>query len=174
LDQIPSRIQLLLRKAKALQLNLMDLTGGQNPSQKLITRDVVFNSDMSLSDMTQMVREYVGVSLEDQIDQSDDEAALKLWRQKLLDAGIFVFKDAFRMDAYSGFCLYDDVFPIIYVNNSSAKTRQIFTLFHELAHLLFHTSGIDTPNDDYINGLTGESKKIEIPLQSICCGIFVT
>ena len=34
-------------------------------------------------------------------------------------------------------------FPFIYVNNSNAKQRQIFTLFHELAHLLLHTSGID-------------------------------
>ena len=53
---------------------------------------------------------------------------LKAWRKTLLDVGIFVFKDAFRVDDYSGFSLYDDVFPIIYVNNSSAKTRQIFTL----------------------------------------------
>jgi len=63
---------------------------------------------------------------------------------------------------YSGFCLYDDVFPIIYVNNSNAKTRQIFTLFHELAHILFHTSGIDLLTDDFIQRLPDDAKKIEI------------
>jgi Zn-dependent peptidase ImmA (M78 family) len=80
----------------------------------------------------------------------------------LTDAGVFVFKDAFRVEGYSGFSLYDDVFPIIYVNNSSSKTRQIFTLFHELAHLLFHTSGIDTLEDRYIPALPDLPKRIEI------------
>jgi Zn-dependent peptidase ImmA (M78 family) len=76
--------------------------------------------------------------------------------------GIFVFKDAFRVEGYSGFSLYDDVFPIIYVNNSSTKTRQIFTLFHELAHLVFHTSGIDTLEDHYIPNLPEHQRQIEI------------
>ena len=41
-------------------------------------------------------------------------------------------------------------FSDIYVNNSAAKTRQIFTLFRELGHLLFHTSGIDPLDDQYV------------------------
>src|SRR3546814_16680133 len=69
---------------------------------------------------------------------------------------------ACRTDDFSGFCLYDEEFPIIYVNNSSAKTRQIFTYFHELAHLVFHTSGIDKVRDRYIERLAGDSKQVEI------------
>ena len=78
---------------------------------------------------------------------------MKEWRQALYRVGIFVFKDAFREESFSGFSLYDDVFPIIYVNNSAAKTRQIFTLFHELGHLLFRTSGIDPLDDHYVERL---------------------
>ncbi|MCP4567564.1 MAG: ImmA/IrrE family metallo-endopeptidase [FCB group bacterium] len=63
---------------------------------------------------------------------------------------------------FSGFCLYDETFPVIYINNSQPATRQIFTLFHELAHLLLRTGGIDTPNDEYIQHLQGEAKQIEI------------
>jgi Zn-dependent peptidase ImmA (M78 family) len=112
--------------------------------------------------MAETVREYLGVSLEEQRAFADDEAALKRWRQALLDAGIYVFKDAFRVEEFSGFCLYDEIFPIIFVNNSATKTRQMFTLFHELAHLLFHTSGIDTIHDEYITALADEQKRIEI------------
>ena len=161
-ERIPGRMRLLLRKAKALQLNLMELTGGQNTSLRLITRDLAFPSAVRLTDMADTVRAYLGVSLEEQKAFADDEAALKRWRQVLLDAGIYVFKDAFKVGEFSGFGLYDEVFPIIYVNNSAAKTRQIFTLFHELAHLLFHTSGIDTIHDEYIRALTDEPKRIEI------------
>jgi transcriptional regulator with XRE-family HTH domain len=149
LDKLPSRIRLLMRKAKAMQLNLIELTQGRNPAERLITRDLQFEPRVNIADMTTAVREYIGVSLEQQRGWRDDEAALKEWRSALQRVGIFVFKDAFRVNDLSGFCLYDDEFPIIYVNNSSTKTRQIFTYFHELAHLIFHTSGIDKVRDRY-------------------------
>jgi Zn-dependent peptidase ImmA (M78 family) len=41
-------------------------------------------------------------------------------------------------------------------------TRQIFTLFHELAHLLLKTGGIDKRNDAFLRRLRGENKKAEI------------
>ena len=99
------------------------------------------------------VREYLGVTLAQQTAWRDADEALKEWRRALHRVGIFVFKDAFREESFSGFSLYDDVFPIIYVNNSVPETRQIFTLFHELGHLLFHTSGIDPRNDESISSV---------------------
>jgi Zn-dependent peptidase ImmA (M78 family) len=161
-DQIPRQVHFLLRKAKALQLNLAELTQGRNPSTRLITRDLQLRDTGSVARMAAQVREYLGISLADQYRWPDDEAALKAWRDALHSVGVFVFKDAFRVDGYSGFSLYDDEFPIVYVNNSSARTRQIFTLFHELAHLLFHTSGIDTIEDRYIPRLPEQLRRIEI------------
>ena len=64
--------------------------------------------------------------------------------------------------SFSGFCLYDKKFPIIYVNNSKSDTRQIFTLLHELSHLLLGTGGVDTRLDDYIHLLKGDARKTEI------------
>jgi Zn-dependent peptidase ImmA (M78 family) len=162
LDHLPSKIQLLLRKAKAMQLNLGELNGGRNPANRLITRDLSFNAQSTLEEMTREVRKHLNVSIEEQQGWRDDDTALKEWRQVLISVGVYVFKDAFRISDYSGFCLYDDTFPIIYVNNSTAKTRQIFTLFHELAHLLFHTSGIDKIDDGYIPRLAGEAQRVEI------------
>lgn len=160
--KIPRRIGFLLRKAKALQINLAELGQGQNPAERLITRDLNFPDNIAIEDMARQVREYLGVSFEDQYAWPNDDEALKAWRDALLDVGIFVFKDAFRVEDYSGFSLYDDIFPIIYANNSSTRTRQIFTLFHELAHLLFHTSGIDTIEDAYIPALPDAAQRIEV------------
>jgi Zn-dependent peptidase ImmA (M78 family) len=161
-EQLPRRIQYLLRKAKAFQIGLAELSQGRNPAERLITRDLEFRPRMSVETMAVRVRGYLGVSLQQQSAWRDDEDALKNWRQVLHGVGIFVFKDAFREEGYSGFSLYDDAFPIIYVNNSAAKTRQIFTLFHELAHLLFHTSGIDPLSDRYVEHLPNRPKQIEI------------
>lgn len=162
LNRLPSRIRLLMRKAKAMQLNLIELTQGRNPAERLITRDLQFRPNANIAEMAMRVREYVGISLDEQRSWRDDETALKEWRAALQRVGIFVFKDAFRADELSGFCLYDEEFPIIYINNSTTKTRQIFTYAHELAHLIFHTSGIDKVRDGYIDRLTGDAKQIEI------------
>ena len=152
-EQLPPRIRLLLRKAKAFQLNLIEMTGGRNPAPRRIVRDIVFDENISITGAVQRVRRYLDISIEEQSEWPSDEDTLEKWRNALQDFGVSIFKDAFKVRNYSGFCLYDDEFPIIYVNNSNAKTRQIFTLFHELAHLLFHTSGIDLLIDDFIQRL---------------------
>lgn len=162
LDRLPSRIRLLIRKAKAMQLNLAELTDERNPAERLITRDLRFEPRVNITEMATAVRQYIGITLDEQRGWRTDEIALKEWRAALQRVGVFIFKDAFRARELSGFCLYDDEFPIIYVNNSSSKTRQIFTYFHELAHLIFHTSGIDKVRDRYIDRLTGDSRQIEI------------
>ena len=120
-DEIPRQVRFLLRKAKALQINLAELTRGRNPAARLITSDLQFPENISIPRMAALVREYLGVELAEQYAWPDDDTALKAWRTTLQAVGIFVFKDAFRVDGYSGFSLYDDEFPIIYVNNSSTK-----------------------------------------------------
>ena len=160
--RIPPKVRLLLRKAKVMQINLFELNDGKNPAKKLLTRDLNFEKDDNIESITQQLRKYLDIPIEDQYSWQSIEDALENWRRILIHHGIFVFKDAFREDSICGFCLYDEEFPIIYVNNSIAKSRQIFTLFHELAHLIFHSSGIDSLVDDYINNLPKNNQKIEI------------
>ena len=62
----------------------------------------------------------------------------------------------------SGFSLVHPEFPIIYLNNSSAVSRQIFTLFHELSHILLEVNGVTKQDDSYIDSLIGEPREIEI------------
>ena len=58
--RLPRRIQFLLRKAKAFQLGLHELTQGRNPAERLITRDVEFTVRMSPDTMAARVRDYLG------------------------------------------------------------------------------------------------------------------
>lgn len=160
--RIPRRIHFLLRRANALQMNLVELNNGQNPAERHILRNLAFDPDIDVQEMARIVRDYLGVPIEEQIAWENEDAALEAWRAVFESVGIAVFKDAFREGSYSGFCLYDSVFPLIYINNSGAKTRQIFTLFHELAHLLFNTSGVDTAYDEQIDDLPPDDRRIEI------------
>ncbi|GAG84899.1 unnamed protein product, partial [marine sediment metagenome] len=108
------------------------------------------------------LRKFLNINLEKQVRWANEEEAFNNWRKILQDFGIFIFKDAFKNDEISGFCLYDLEFPIIYINNSHPKTRQIFTLFHEIGHLLMKTSGIDKEKDDFIDRLSQTDKSVEL------------
>lgn len=165
---IPRRVRFFLRQGQAMQLNLAELNDGKNPAQGLITRDLKVTPNTSLDKIAAEVRRYLGVSVDQQVGWKNVDEALDKWREIFATkAGVYVFKDAFRAPNYFGFCLYDDEFPVIYINNSSAKSRQIFTLFHELGHLLFHTSGVDLHDDPFIKHLGDAEQKIEV----ICNGL---
>ena len=137
--------------------------------EKKIFEDVRFTTTPTINTLVKKVRKYLSISLEEQKswsklnkEQDTIDIALKKWREIVQSHGVFVFKDSFKDSNFSGFCLYDKKFPIIYINNSEAKVRQIFTLFHELAHILFHTSGFDPLDENYFRGqLKGSNKKIE-------------
>ncbi len=160
--KMPPRLHFLIRQARVMQINLAELHDDVNPSHRQILRDLNFNPDASVGDMATKVREYLGINLAKQKSWSSTDEAFKTWRNALEEHGVCIFKEAFRNDAFSGFCLYDENFPVIYINNSKPDTRQIFTIFHELTHLLLDTGGIDTRRDDYIESLTGDDRKIEI------------
>lgn len=161
ITRLSTRIRLLIRKARVLQINLSELNDSINPASRPILGELSFNPGVAVGKMAETVRSYLDVDLSTQGSWKDTENAFKAWRNILEEYGVFVFKDAFRDDSVSGFCLYDEKFPIIYVNNSMPHSRQVFTLFHELAHLFFRTGGIDARSKDYVNLLKGDKKKIE-------------
>lgn len=162
IEILPTKIRFLLRKAKAFQIGLSELTNDKNPSQFQIVKDYQLKKNTSISKFVEKIRGALGFTFDEQISWKNDDIALKTFRESLSTAGVFIFKDAFQNDDYCGFCLYDAEFPLIYINNSKPKTRQIFTLFHELAHLLFSTSGIDFLSDEFIDRIPNDERKIEI------------
>lgn len=161
-NQMSPQFTYIIRKAQARQENLRELNEGLNVSKENLTNKFCMNKNDTVEETAKKFRKYLGITLEEQKSWKNDDSALKYWRTITEDNGIYIFKEAFKDDSFSGFCIYDDLFPIIYINNSKSKTRQIFTLFHELAHILFKTGGIDTRLDDYIDYLDDESKLIEI------------
>ena len=155
-------IRILLRKAKAMQLNLEELNEQSKLSEKYLLEDLSFDITTPLQQIAMEVRKYLDIPLSTQMSWKNIDTALDEWRHIFSKHGVFIFKDAFKTEEYSGFCLYHSRFPIIYINNSTSKNRQIFTLFHELAHLIFKTSGVDKVTNDYIGELTREQRKIEV------------
>jgi len=132
-----------------------------------------FSTSINISRAAALVRTYLGVTLNEQSSWGSADEALKQWRDRVEASGVFVFKDSFKQKEISGFCIYDDEFPIIYVNNGTAKTCQIFSLFHELAHFLLHKNAIAKLDEDYVDFLAPAEQRIERFCNAIAAAFLV-
>ena len=76
----------------------------------------------------------------------DSKKALDYWIAKIEAKGVVVSSNsthaAHKIDRseYSGLVLYDDYAPLILLNPADSPARRIFTLAHELTHLLLGSS----------------------------------
>ena len=150
-----------VRKAHAFQITLREVFEGKNPGVKQISCEAPLDRQQPAEAQARLVREILGISLEDQLGWKSDEVALRRWREAVEACGVFVFKAPFKQKEISGFCLLDADFPLIYLNNGTSKTRQIFSLLHELAHLLLNVNGISKFEASYISRLPAAERRIE-------------
>jgi Zn-dependent peptidase ImmA (M78 family) len=87
-------------------------------------------------------REFLGVSTEQQSKWISNSAALKEWRDAFEESGILVFLMSMGAKSARGFSIWDETAPLIAVNTYWNPAARIYTLFHELGHLLTRTSSI--------------------------------
>ncbi len=162
LEELSPQFMRIYNKAIAMQIGLGELNEGVNPASRRILEELHFGTWTDARQMAAEVRQYLGIDLQTQMAWRGADKAFKEWRGAVEHKGVFVFKDAFKQDDISGFCLADPTFPMIYINNSTPHTRQVFTLFHELAHLLLGTGGITKIDETYLRGIRGENRQIEV------------
>lgn len=143
-DELSTKVLKMMDTARLMQLNLYELYNGQN------SKIYRFNYFKDYVDSHVDLRKILNFGFEKQILLKNDEEVLKYLRDQLFEMGVFVFKESFQDTDVSGFCINDEKFPVIMINNNNTFTRQIFTLFHELYHLITDTSGIDFINLDSI------------------------
>ena len=163
-DDLEPDTWLAIRQAKARQLDLADLAEFDDPSANQIIRDLGTDARPdSVDALATQTRRYLGITPEDQFEWTSDDQALDAWREAVQSVGVWVFKRSFQQRDVAGFCLDGDQNPLVYLNNSQPKVRQMFTLFHELAHLLFGFNHLERSDiEHYIGSLAGHDREIEI------------
>lgn len=160
-DALLADTRYALRSAMASQIAVRELCDGRTPAANPLLAVVSASLSRSTASLAARVRAHLSVSLEQQDRWRDAETAFREWRSRLEGAGIFVFRRPFKQAGISGFCLKDTEFPLIVVNSGTTHTRQIFTLFHELGHLLLNENGITFDDLSYAMSLKGSSRRVE-------------
>jgi Zn-dependent peptidase ImmA (M78 family) len=145
IGKLSSDTRMLIRRARAYIISMEEIFDNKNPAPTQVWNHISLSLSQSVEQQANAIGRYV-ISPKRRYKA---EEALKEWRLAIENAGIFVFRSPFVKDKdISGFCLFDERFPIIFLNSSNGKTRQIFTLLHELAHLLLRSNGIDRDCDE--------------------------
>ena len=88
----------------------------------------------------QSIRSHLEISASDQFQWKTASAAFDAWRGAVEALGVTVVLFPMRADSCRGFSLWDDVSPLIAVNTAWRDEARIFTLFHELGHLITRTN----------------------------------
>ena len=163
LDDLEPDTWLAVREAKARQLDLAELTEFDDPGAKWLLQDIDGAKVDAPDELAAEVRRYLGIAPADQLEWTSDDEALDNWRDAVQSAGVWVFKRSFRQQDVAGFCLNGGPHPLVYLNNGQPKVRQIFTLFHELAHLLYEFNHLERSGiDRYLGFLQGQDREVEI------------
>jgi Zn-dependent peptidase ImmA (M78 family) len=103
-------------------------------------------SDAGVDKFALEARRFFNITVEEQSAAKNAGEFYNICRKKIEEKRIFVLHDSFPQTDGSGFCLAHPRHPLIVVNTmQQTRGRRLFTLIHELAHVLMGRSGISDP-----------------------------
>lgn len=126
--------QALLRREIALDL-------GETIGDELTKFEPRASLASKPAEVATVVRKSVGISHSDQLGWADDYAAFRAWRRSVESLGVLTFQTT-RVDVEEmrGLSVFQSVYPVVLLNAADAVRGRIFTLAHELGHLLLRTA----------------------------------
>jgi Zn-dependent peptidase ImmA (M78 family) len=133
------KTRLAVRKADFYRASLYELYK-KNPSIEPIHKIIRLSTSINPSEAASKIREIFKLNIEVQKSFKNYYQAFNYYRDTLEEKGIFLFQ--LPLEGDRGFCLLDEEFPVIIVNSSDSITSKIFTLFHELNHILIGSDDI--------------------------------
>ncbi len=100
-----------------------------------------FDVGSNPGDAAGCVRRSFDLSIDEQVNCDTVSAFFKLMRSKFESFGIYVFLLSLGENSIRGFSIWDDYAPVIGINTTGWNPEsRIFTLLHELGHLLVRSS----------------------------------
>ena len=138
LDNFHEKTVMAARKARALVASLIELKEETNiPVQKFDFKATIEDSPFSIAS-------HLGKlwKLEDYRQIENINHALDAYIDHVESLGVAVFQLSLSQDNLRGFSIVDESMPVIVIKGTREQpTAKIFTLFHELGHILLNEGG---------------------------------
>ena len=141
-----------LRESARRREILIELT--EEMDENIPRFDIVHDPNETPSDLAQKVRRLLQVSVADQKSCRTTGDALRMWRLAVENLGVLVFQTGFfgghypvKIKEMRGVALHFNRLPIIIMNSKDSETGRIFTIMHELGHLILRQSGLSNFDD---------------------------
>ena len=128
-----------VRKARALAQSFVELR------QELGIEIPKFSLSASIKQQPQDVATKIRklLNLDELREIENINHALEAYIEKVESLGVAIFQLSLTQDRLRGFSIVDDVMPIIGIKRGGEQaTAKIFTLFHELGHILLNEGGL--------------------------------
>lgn len=106
----------------------------------------VFNFKTSLDnnivETGSYIRNFLEVTTKRQEELKNDYEALNYWREAIEVKGVLVFQATLNLDEMRGLSIAEFPLPIILVNRERVIKARIFTMLHELTHIMLRSVGV--------------------------------
>ncbi len=132
---------LAIRKARRLQASAIELNKELDYPLKPLSIRATLNDDPEM--LAENVRgKFILNEFNVSLNENRDDT-FEGWKKLLEDNGVLVFQISIQQREIKGLSLIEGEIPAIVVNKADEANSKIFSLFHELAHILLNeTSGI--------------------------------
>ena len=140
ISNLSPELRLIVRRAKYNQFVLKEINKGKNPLSKPLHKEFKFRLSNNPTKTANNIREYLGINRRLQANFKNSEFAFNYFRNLIENNGIFIFQ--YPLPEARGFSLMDEEFPVIVLNSGDSPNGKIFSLIHELCHILFNTGGV--------------------------------
>ncbi|HRI05723.1 MAG TPA: XRE family transcriptional regulator [Candidatus Dojkabacteria bacterium] len=156
---IGRELNLAIRSAQYVQSILKELS--EYSDNKFVKRiSELGEKSKKFEEISTILEEYLNLNYSLLHGQRDQFKVFKRWKEYVESQGISVMERGFPQNEARGFLLYDEIAPVIVLNTKDSIHSKIFSLIHELAHVVYRQSSID-------NEITlTENKKGEI--ETLC------
>lgn len=129
---------------------MLDITDGITNNEKIPS----FDAGAPVMDIAETMRKFLGLKPPYRTKSFYRGNAFNYFRNIIESKGIIVAQITdVSLDEMKGLSIYYDVYPIIAVNNKDYERAKVFSLFHELAHIIRRSSSLcmidfDDRNDE--------------------------